>query len=58
MQRSMTNIELAHIDIDFLQNNHRKLWKKFLKSNENRDNKNFSFEKLQSPSLIEQNSKT
>uniref|UniRef100_A0A915DPP2 Uncharacterized protein n=1 Tax=Ditylenchus dipsaci TaxID=166011 RepID=A0A915DPP2_9BILA len=34
LQRSMTNIELAHIDIDVMQRSHHKLWKKFLVSDE------------------------
>ncbi|KAI1701864.1 hypothetical protein Ddc_17372 [Ditylenchus destructor] len=33
MQRSMTNIELAHMDVDKLQNKHRRLWRQFLHSN-------------------------
>lgn len=30
LQRSMTNIEIAHLDFDTIEENHRLIWKKFL----------------------------
>uniref|UniRef100_A0A0N4Z2M3 Nsp1_C domain-containing protein n=1 Tax=Parastrongyloides trichosuri TaxID=131310 RepID=A0A0N4Z2M3_PARTI len=30
LQRSMTNIEIAHLDFDTIEKNHRNIWKKFL----------------------------
>jgi hypothetical protein len=40
LQRSMTNLELAHTDIELMQRSHHKLWKRFLLPPEEESTKN------------------